>query len=176
MVEPIPIYAEGIHVMNLDGNVSLIIIFEYLDKEKYYAKLVKKGGSELINELRIVMENMQKFLDEEIIKINDVKVQPKVHDVTLGFRGSIERPYLEFYISLTGGLLRKGLNRYDNWYEEEVTEYDYEILWIFPENFKITNYDLGGESIIVGSGNILRTIVKKGTKVGGHEWIEWIIP
>lgn len=175
MIEPIPVYAEGIHVMNLNGQISLVIIFEYIDKEKYYARLARKGGSELINELRRVMENMQKFLDEEIIKINDNLVKAKVHDVSLGFRGTTDRPYLEFYITLTGSSLRKGLNRYDNWYEEEIAEYDYEILWIFPENFKITNYDLGGESVVMGSENILRTIVKKGTKVGGHEWIEWII-
>jgi len=64
--EVVPIYAEGIHVFDLLGNVWLVLICEYRDPKAYYYNLVKKGGSEIIEELETMMSNMQKFLDEEI--------------------------------------------------------------------------------------------------------------
>ena len=170
--EIVPIYAQGIHVMDLNGNVTQVIIFEYIDKNRYYYKLVKKGGKELIEELMTIMKNMQNFLDNEIIQINGVRARAIVQDVSIGFRGQPERPYIEFYIKF-GGPLKPGLNRYDDYYEEEVAEYDYEILWILPENAKIVSYGMAGEGKILGKGNILQVFVKKGLKVGGHEYIEF---
>jgi len=168
----IPIYAEGIHIMDNQGNVNLVLIFEYLDEDLYYAKLVRKGGKDLLEEMKMLMENMQKFLDEEIIEINGKKSRPIVQDVHIGFRGDLKRPYIEFYITFSGPI-KKGLNRYDNWYEEEIAEYDYEILWVFPQNFRIRDYYIVGEGKIIGVGNILVVHVKKGMKVGKHEWIEF---
>ncbi len=174
--EVVPVYAEGIHVFDLTGNVWLILIFEYRDPKAYYYNLVKKGNSEIIEELETIMNNMQRFLDEEIIKINGERSRPEVKDIILGFRGSYNRPYIEFYINFKGNL-KPGLNRYDNFYEEEIAEYDYEILWIFPEGVRIVNYYIAGDGRIIGTtDNILVVHVRKGTRVGKHEWIEFEVP
>ncbi len=168
----VPIYAQGIHVMDSLGNVVLVIVFDYVDKNMYYAKLIKRGGDDLINELKDVMNNMQRFLDQEVIEINGHRTRPFVQDVHLGFRGSPRRPYLEFYVTFSGPL-REGVNRYDNWYEEEIAEYDYEILWVFPKSSRVVDYSIAGRGLILGQGNILLVHVSRGTKVGAHEWIEF---
>ncbi|NPA23716.1 MAG: hypothetical protein GXO23_05435 [Crenarchaeota archaeon] len=174
--EVVPVYAEGIHVMDLLGNVWLTLIFEYRDPRSYYYNLVKRGGQEIIEELETMMNNMQNFLDEEIIKINGERARPEVKDIVLGFRGSYNRPYVEFYIYFRGPL-RPGPNRYDNFYDEETAEYDYEILWIFPEGVKVVDYHIAGDGRILGtSDNILVVHVRKGMRVGRHEWIEFEIP
>jgi hypothetical protein len=172
--EPLPIHAEGFFVMNIDGTVNQVTIFEYLDEDGYYRKLIKDREA-LLKELGVVMENMQTFLDEEVIKINGERVRARVLDVTLGFRGSLDRPYLEFYIQFRG-TLKSGINKYEDFYEEEVAEYDYEINWIFPSNFKVLDYDFAGEGYVLGSGNILRLIVKRGLKVGNYESITFEVP
>lgn len=174
MSEPVPIHAEGIFTMGVDGGVWESLIFEYLDKDRYYKNLLRDREG-LLNELRTIMENMQGFLDEETIKINGEVVKARVIDVSLGFRGSFDRPYLEFYIYFKGNL-RRGVNRYEDYYEEEVAEYDYEIVWLFPPGFKIIEYEFAGEGSILGSGNILRLTVKKGLKVGNYESITFEAP
>ncbi|WP_054857494.1 hypothetical protein [Vulcanisaeta sp. JCM 16159] len=174
MSEPVPIHAEGIFTMGVDGGVWENLIFEYLDKDHYYRDLLRNREGSL-NELRTVMRNMQGFLDEETIKINDEIVRARVIDVSLGFRGSFDRPYLEFYIYFKGNL-RKGINKYEDYYEEEITEYDYEIVWLFPPGFRIIEYEFAGEGSVMGGGNILRLIVRKGLKVGNYESITFEVP
>jgi hypothetical protein len=39
--EPLPIHAEGFFVMGIDGTVNQVTIFEYLDEDGYYRKLIK---------------------------------------------------------------------------------------------------------------------------------------
>jgi hypothetical protein len=174
MSEPVPIHAEGIFTMGIDGGVWENLIFEYLDENHYYRGLLRNREG-LLNELRTVMRNMQGFLDEETIKINGEVVRARVIDVSLGFRGSFDRPYLEFYIYFKGNL-RRGVNRYENYYEEEVAEYDYEIVWFFPPGFRIIEYEFAGEGSVMGGGNILRLIVRKGLKVGNYESIIFEVP
>lgn len=169
-----PIYAEGIHVMGIDGSVWQTVIFEYLDKEGHYAELLRNRES-LVRELRGAMENMQAFLDQEVILINGERVRARVVDVALGFRGSPRRPYLEFYIYFKGRL-RPGINKYEDIYEEEEAEYDYQILWLFPGGFEIVDYEFSGEGSILGSGNILRLVVHRGLRVGSYESITFKVP
>ncbi len=174
--EVVPVYAEGIHVFDLTGNVWLVLIFEYRDPKMYYYNLLKTNMEALFEELETIMNNMQKFLDEEIIKINNERARPQVKDIILGFRGSYHRPYIEFYINFRGPI-KPGINRYDNFYEEETAEYDYEILWIFPEGVRVRSYHIAGDGRVLGTtDNILVVHVKKGTKVGRHEWIEFEVP
>ncbi len=171
-----PIYAEGIHVLDVTGNVWLILIFEYRDPKTYYYTLARRDQERLLEELETIMNNMQHFLDEEIIRINNERARPEVKDIILGFRGTPHRPYIEFYINFRGPL-KPGVNRYDNFYEEEIAEYDYEILWIFPEGCRVLSYHIAGEGTVLGStDNILVVHVRKGTRVGAHEWIEFEVP
>ncbi|WP_069807326.1 hypothetical protein [Vulcanisaeta thermophila] len=174
MSEPRPVFAEGVHVMSSDGSVWQTLVFEYVDDGGYYRELVRDRNA-LVNELRDIMRNMQGFLDQEIIRINGERCQARVIDVVLGFRGSWRRPYLEFYIRF-GGRLRSGLNVYEDIYEEEVAEYDYEILWLFPEGFRVVDYEIAGEGQVLGGGNILRLLVRKGTRVGNYESIRFLAP
>ncbi len=171
-----PIHAEGIFTMGIDGGVWEDLIFEYLDKDHYYKNLLKDREG-LLNELRTITGgNMQGFLDEETIKINGEIVRARVVDVSLGFRGgSFDKPYLEFYIYFKGNL-KKGINKYEDYYEEEVAEYDYEIVWLFPPGFRIIEYEFAGEGSILGNGNILRLTVKKGLRVGNYESITFEVP
>jgi hypothetical protein len=93
----------------------------------------------------------------------------------LGFRGSYDRPYLEFYIYFRGNL-RPGVNKYEDFYEEEVAEYDYEINWLFPQGFRVLDYEFAGEGYVLGPGNILRLVVKRGLRVGNYESITFEVP
>jgi hypothetical protein len=124
--------------------------------------LVASGGVD--DELRRIRRNMQGFIDEEVIMINGERVSAKVSDVFLGFRGSWSRPYLEIHVEFRGRL-RRGLNIYEDLYEEEIAEYDYEILWIFPRRFRVIDYEMAGEGSV--RGNLLRVMVRRGIRVGG---------
>jgi len=156
--------------MGSDGLVNQVIIFEYVDRDGYYRSLVESGR--VVEEMRLVMSNMQRFIDEETLLINGDKVRARVLDAFLGFRGSWRRPYVEIYVEFSGRL-KKGLNIYEDIYEREVAEYDYEVLWIFPRNFVVVDYEMAGEGYVYG--NILRVIVRRGTEVGGHEVIRFMV-
>lgn len=74
----------------------MIIIFDYLDKGQYYYKLLKRGGEGLSREIATVWENMQRFMDEEIVRVNGERVRPVLHEVYIALRGSPTRPYITF--------------------------------------------------------------------------------
>ncbi len=167
-----PIYAHGFHVWT-GTHVQLVIVFDYRDREGKYYEVVSKGGRDLAEELGMLMHNMQQFLDEEIIKVNDVRVRPRVIDVAVGIKGYVHRPYIEYVVAFEAPL-RKGDNRYEVHYEEEVAEYDYEIVHIFPLNTSIVGWEMAGSG--EASSNVLRVRVKRGTRVGGRETIQFRVP
>jgi len=166
MSEVKPIYARGFFNMNSFGEINQLIVFYYYDKDEYYASLEKE---EVRNEVRKLKENMQYYLDQEVIKINGKRVRAKVLFVRLGLL-SIKYPYVEFLIRFKGSL-KKGINEYEDIYEEEVAEYPYEALWILPG--KVIDYKIAGNVKV--KGNILFLKVKKGIKVGGTEKIRFVI-
>ncbi|ABL88448.1 conserved hypothetical protein [Pyrobaculum islandicum DSM 4184] len=165
-----PVYAQGFYVVN-PGIVNMIIIFDYLDKGQYYYRLLKRGGEELSKEISTVWENMQRFMDEEVVRINGERVRPMINDVYIGLRGSPNRPYITF-IGFFPAPLKSGENIYENYYEEEVAEYDYEAIWIFPQNVEIFEWHFGG-NVETPEPYILRVYVEKGTNVGGREYIKF---
>lgn len=164
--EVVPVYAQGFYVVS-PGAVSMVIIFDYLDKSQYYAKLLRRGGEELEREVSTLWSNMQSFMDEEIVRVNGQRVRPTLYDVYIGLRGSPARPYIVFL----GGFpapLAPGENTYENYYEAEVAEYDYEAVWVLPQGSEILEWFFAGE-VEVPEPNILRVRVAKGTNVGGRE-------
>ncbi len=163
----VPVYAQGFFIMSRLGRVTQIVVFDYYDPEKYYLSLLRKGSLE--EELSRIEENMQYFLDEERVYINGVRVYPKVISTTLGFRGDVTRPYITFIIEF-GGPVRVGLNKYEDYYEEEVVEYDYEFTWFFPEGWKVRGAELAVPYEII-EDRVLVARVRKGTKVGPYEAI-----
>jgi hypothetical protein len=88
--EVVPVYAQGFYVVS-PGVVNMVIIFDYMDRGQHYAKLLRRGGEELEREVSTVWENMQRFMDEEIVRINGQRVRPLIHDVYIALRGSPTR-------------------------------------------------------------------------------------
>ncbi|MFN7106081.1 MAG: hypothetical protein ACK4M3_05800 [Pyrobaculum sp.] len=170
-VEITPAYAQGFYVVT-PGVVNMVIIFDYIDRGQYYFKLLKRGGAQLGEEISTLWENMQKFMDEEIVKINTQRVRPIIHEVYVGIRGAPTRPYV-VYIGSFPAPIRGGENLYENYYQEETAEYDYEAVWIFPQNVQIVEWHFGGE-VETPEPNILRVRVSRGTEVGGREYIKFL--
>ncbi|BFH72562.1 hypothetical protein SJAV_05060 [Sulfurisphaera javensis] len=161
-----PIYARGFFNMNNLGETNQLVIFYYYDKDSYYASLKK---DEIKNELNKLKDNMQYYLDREIIKVNGKRVKAKVLFTRLGLL-DVTHPYVEFIIRFYGEL-NQGENLYEDIYEEEIAEYPYEAIWVLPG--KIISYSLSGRVKI--KNNILFVKVKKGTKIKGNEKIVFFI-
>lgn len=165
-----PVYAQGAFVVS-PGRAVMVIAFDYLDKGGYYAGLLRRGGEELAEEVEALWSNMQRFLDEEELRINGERVRPVVRDVEIGLRGSPERPFVQ-YIADFPAPLRPGVNKYEDKYAEEVAEYDYDAVWILPEGARLLRWQIAG-SAEAPEPNVLRIRVKRGAKVGGHESFEF---
>lgn len=165
MSEVKPIYARGFFNMSFSGETNQLTVFYYYDRDEYYASLKK---IEIKNEIKKLKENMQYYLDQEEIRINGKRVKAKVMFVRFGLL-SIKYPFVEFLIRFRGEL-KKGVNKYEDTYEEEIAEYPYEATWILPG--KVINSNIAGKVRI--KNNILFLKVKKGLKVGGTETIEFI--
>ncbi|QPG49487.1 hypothetical protein HFC64_06340 [Saccharolobus solfataricus] len=161
-----PIFGLGNFVMDKLGNVTQYTFFYYYDPENYYVSLPREM---LDKEMELVKENMQSFLDEEKIIINDRVTRAKVVSTDI-FLLDTTHPVIEFIITFKG-TLKEGLNVYENFYEEEITEYPYEAIWRFPG--KILNVKMKGQVIILE--NFLKIKVNKGIKVGGRERIEFFL-
>ncbi len=164
-----PVHAQGFFVVTRRGDVHQIVVYDYYDPEGYYAKLIHRPR-EYEEEMNRLAANMQEFLDSEEVVINGERVYPKVVAVSLEHRGFEDSPYITFIIHFKGRL-RRGLNTYENKYEEGVAEYDYEAYWIFPPRTRIVEVDVRSEYEVLGSGNILLLWARRGDKVGGYEKI-----
>jgi len=90
--------------------------------------------------------------------------------LALGSGGDTRRPYILFIVTFKGNLV-KGLNTYENYYEEEVAEYDYEVVWVFPAKARVVEADLGVPYKVEAGGRVLRFNVRKGTRIRGFEKI-----
>lgn len=171
MKEPKPIYAQGFFHLRRTGLVDQIIVFDYHDPGRYYYKILK-NRKKLDREIELLKNNMQYFLDQEKVLINGVDTSPRVVYTEIGIRGRPELAYILFLIKFKGELV-EGLNTYENMYEEEVVDYDYEVYWIFPENTKVIEADLGVPYTIYNN-RVLYFKVPKGTYVGGYERIVFL--
>ncbi|MEM0042883.1 MAG: hypothetical protein QXF46_02200 [Thermofilaceae archaeon] len=163
-----PIHAYGFFSVSESLEVNQIVVYEYIDYNRYYAS-VAKDIDRLNVELERLAANMQRYLDREEVVINGDRLRPKVVGVNLGFRGDPEEPYLVFFIRFRGRP-RKGLNYYENIYEEEVAEYPYEAYWFFPSNAKVEEVECAGVSEVIG-GQIVIMKVEEGEKITGYEKI-----
>ncbi|QOR93837.1 hypothetical protein IMZ38_04070 [Thermosphaera chiliense] len=169
MTEPSPVFANGFFTVQENGVFNELILFEYYDPDGYYASVVS-NQDRLDVELETLSRNMQFYLDLEKVLINGSESTPTVLNVSIGFRGDAKRPYILFIVSFKGDLV-KGLNTYENYYEEEVAEYDYEVVWLFPGKARVVLADLGVPFKVEAGGRVLRFNVKKGTRIRGFEKI-----
>lgn len=170
-----PVHAYGFFSVSVHGSsleVKQIVVFEYLDYDRHYASL-SRNVERLSRELSRLAANMQAYLDQEEVVINDERVRPRVVGANIGFRGDPEEPYVIFFIHFSGRL-REGLNYYENVYGEETAEYPYEIFWIFPLGAKVKEVECAGVAEVVGD-NILVIKVDEGEKVTGYEKIVFVL-
>jgi len=169
--EVLPIHALGFFHVCRNGLFYETITFDYLDLDEYYYNLEK---DELEDEFNRLISNMQYFLDKEKIVINGENSKPLVHGIDICFRGSTQRPSTIFLITFQGKL-KRGLNIYENYYEESIAPYDFESYWLFPPKSRVVSVDIDGEYDIFGDKNILVIWVKSGEKMRGYERIEFIL-
>lgn len=161
-----PIYAYGHFIVLPTGDFHQIVVYEYADAAEELASAVESRRD---SELRLMRNNMQSFLDEEVVRINGVEVKPRVVLVNVGFRGSLKRPFIEFLIHFKGDLV-EGINTYENIYNAEIAEYDYSVTWLFPPGFEVVEVDVGTD-FKIEPPNVLKFRVEKGFKTPGYERI-----
>jgi len=167
-----PVYAQGFFFVSRDY-ISYYLVFDYYDPLEYYKAVV--SDEQLLNaEVSKLWANMQQFLDEEVVKVNNVKVSPRVAMIDIGFRRGKKNPYIVFLIRFRAPI-KSGRNIYENVYASEVVEYDYAAYWVFPLGSKILRVDFGGgeEEWDIVKSNILAIYGRRGMKTGGYELIEF---
>jgi hypothetical protein len=169
-----PIYAQGFFFVS-KSYIAYYLVFDYYDPLEYYRTIM--SDEKLFNEeVGKLWANMQQFLDEEVVKVNNVKVSPRVVMIDIGFRKSKKNPYIVFLIRFRAPI-KEGINVYENIYQSETVEYDYVAYWVFPPGSRILRVDFGGgqEEWDLVSKNILAIYGWKGMKTGGYERIEFEI-
>ncbi|WP_440059160.1 hypothetical protein ACSU1N_05070 [Thermogladius sp. 4427co] len=164
-----PIYGYGFFRVDLSGLVDETIVFLYYDPERLYAR-IRTSKRDLEKELRTLADNMQYYLDMEKVYINNQRVYPKVEHVEIGPTVKEEIAYIVYNISFKG-ILRKGLNTYVDEYEEETSEYEYIVYWLFPEGSRIVRASLDVPYNIIMYGRGLVFKVPKGVRLKGREEI-----
>ncbi len=165
-----PIYAYGLFFVSMDY-IAYYLLFHYHDPLEYYSTIMR--DEKLFNdEIAKLWANMQEFLDQEKVIVNNVRVYPHVVMIDVGFAESRTKPYIVFTIRFRAPI-RMGRNIYENFYESELIEYNYVVYWIFPPGSKILEVNMGssGEEWDIVRGNILAIYGYRGRKTGGYEKI-----
>lgn len=170
--EVIPTSASCYFSVSRNGEFNQFLIYDYYDPRGYYAKLLNKPRR-CREELRILCDNMQSFLDQEEVKVNGLRVYPQVVTAYLSHRGFMDSPYITWVITFKGKL-KKGLNVFENTTEREVAEYDFEIVWQFPKRSRIVNVKVSTGSQVIGRST-LYVWARRGETVGGYEKIEFTL-
>ncbi|MEM4035026.1 MAG: hypothetical protein QXU97_00165 [Fervidicoccaceae archaeon] len=161
-----PIFGRGFFVLCQDG-VAQTVIFDYLDKTKYYWSLLEAGDVEALRREETMIErNMQRLVDEEHITFNGRRVKPRV----LCAKISCDLPgRVSFVFSIRWPLsLRRGENVYENVYEPEEAEYSYQVIWYLPRKARNVRSNFG-VPVELRRGNVLLFYVKRGYRTPGRE-------
>ena len=168
MVEIEPLHAHCFFSVSKKGEFHQYLVYDYYDEEGCYAELLHKPR-EYRREMAKLAQNMQEELDKEIVKVNGERVYPRVMAIAMEHRGSRQLPYIAWIIKFKGKL-KKGINIFENLSEEEIAQYDYEVVWCFPLRTKIINVEVKGECEVL-NGPTIMIWARKGMKVGGLERI-----
>ncbi|MGQ4832267.1 MAG: hypothetical protein ACP6IS_00050 [Candidatus Asgardarchaeia archaeon] len=152
--------------------INEILEFTYWDPQSYYAKILD-NPEKYEKEINTLWRNMQIFLDEELIKINDKIIKPEVNFVGIVPRGFIDVTSIIYYIKMSCPL-KEGKNTFITITKEETTEYDFDIFWFFPARSKIIKVTTKLE--YEWKENKLLLWARKGKLVGGQEEIVALVP
>ena len=167
MNSPTPVFGQGIFTVSRAGEFFQVVRYDYYDPDGYYSKVMRSPvlyGEEVSR----LYYNMQSLLDSEVVKVNGLKVRPRVRAVNIELSGFEEFPHITFLIYFRGRL-RRGENVFENWYDEEDAEYDYEVYWFFPPRTRILEVIVSGDYDVVGS--LLYIWARKGDRIKGYERI-----
>ncbi|MEM0205002.1 MAG: hypothetical protein QXP86_01960 [Nitrososphaerota archaeon] len=168
-----PLHAHEFMLVSTDGVFNQILSFDYHDPAGFYHSLLKDEERYYMEMSRLIW-NMQSLLDDEVVKVNGENCRPEVLTATLDFRGSENLPCITFFIQFKTNL-KAGTNVYECFYEEEVTEYDYEVYWVFPLGAKIIDVDVRTEKDLVAE-NVLILWARAGDNIGCYERVVFNIP
>ena len=172
MEKILPLHANSFFIVSGDGSFNQILSYDYYDPKGYYDRLTHRP-IDFEKEINKLWSNMQDFLDEETIKINDTAVRPLVRYVDIGHRGSETTPFITWIIFFRGRFKRDE-NSFESWTEKERATYDFEVYWSFPPGTTIL--EINSPMDYEPQGNLLVLWARKGDQVGGYEKIVFRLP
>jgi hypothetical protein len=164
-----PLFASSYFTISPKCQFYQVICYDYADPDGYYERLLHDPKA-FAKEAEMLCTNMQIFLDAEKVFINDERVEQKILHVDIGLRGAADIPYLKWVIFFQGEP-KPGKNTLTSIVEEEVSEYDIEVLYLWPPETQIKEVQTPMEFEIRGS--LLLVWSRKGDLVGGHEKVSF---
>ncbi len=162
-----PVFGYCFFNVSSNGLFNEVIIFEYIDVEREYSRIISDEGSRR-EEIRKLRVNMQSFIDEEVVKVNGERVHPRVVAVDIGVSNGGERAYAYFLIEFQGRLRINDFNVYEDTYESERADYDYVVTWKLPRGSRVVEAEFGFK-VRVGPDNVLTFNVRRGEVTPGYE-------
>ncbi len=168
-----PVFGYCYFTVDRLGQFTEVIVFEYIDENQEFAEILS-DHLKLREELTKVRENMQFFIDAEEVKVNGKRVRPRIIKALAGTAGDPCRPYISFIIRFRG-ILKPGLNVYEDRYEKDVAEYDYTVTWVLPPGSRVVEAEFGFK-YEVGPDNVISFSVPKGSSTPGYEKILFYLP
>lgn len=169
-----PIHAHSFFTLSLGGTFSQVLVFDYLDKGRYYYGLLEDERS-YEEELSRLLASMNELLREEEVIVNEKRVEVEALTVNLDFRGAAELPTITFYIEFAGKLKPREVNVYECSYESGIADYDYEVYWFLPRGSRIVGARFSGEYEVLGD-RMLVVWVRRGERYEGYERVEFTLP
>ncbi len=164
-----PLFASSYFTISTSLQVYQVVCYDYADPDGYYERILHDPKA-FTQEAENLCTNMQAFLDAEQVFINGQRIEQKILHVDIGLRGAADIPYLKWVIFFQGQL-QPGVNSLASNVEEEVSEYDIEVLYLWPKETQIKevitpmDFEIRGPLLFVWS--------RKGDLVGGYEEVNF---
>jgi hypothetical protein len=166
------LFASAVFTISRDCEIHQVLVYDYADPDGAYKALVEDEVA-FRNEVSTLRWNMAEFLAAEKVYINDQRVTQEILHVDIGFRGSSDIPYFQWVIHFEG-ITRNGVNSLKSIVDKEKTEYDLEVLYLFPTGTKIIEVKTPMEYDIQDS--LLFVWAREGDPVGGYEEVRFQFP
>ncbi len=167
-----PLFASSIFSISPILEVYQVIIYDYHDPEGVYERILKDEEA-LQREVTLIHANMSKFLAAENVFINDERVEQQILHVDIGLRGRPQIAYFQWVVHFQG-TPRDGENELSSDIEEELAEYDIDVLYMFPGGTRIIEVETPMEYEI--RNPLLFVWGQKGDIVGGYEAVRFKFP
>ncbi|OLS18958.1 MAG: hypothetical protein HeimC3_47740 [Candidatus Heimdallarchaeota archaeon LC_3] len=158
-----------------ESNLNQIINFYYFDPDQIYNKIKRdldvKGENE---EFSKIIDNMQKYLDEDKVFINQEELFLDIVDGYISYPDteSLEYPLLTFEVSSSSYKLFNGRNII------ELAGYDQKSPYLITANWNLPGVVLKVQSQTSHKiiGNKINFQAKKDEIISGYELIEFLYP